>query len=123
MSELVKKRPTETVCLSFTGPAERAEEASRIMEVLGFVRPAPHTEEDSIPWREALQVKDDELPATYLRGARYREDMTQAQLSEKTGIPIRHISEMENGKRPIGQKNARLLGDALSIDPRMLRAR
>ena len=45
------------------------------------------------------------------------------QLSEKTGIPIRHISEMENGKRPIGQKNARLLGDVLSIDPRMLRAR
>ncbi len=122
MSELMKKPLTETVCLSFTGPAERAEEAARIMEVLGFVRPAPHTEEDSIPWREALQVKDDELPAKYLRGARYREDMTQAQLSEKTGIPIRHISEMENGKRPIGQKNARLLGDALSIDPRMLRA-
>lgn len=74
----------------------------------------------AVLWREALQVKDAELPARYLRGARYRADMTQEQLSEKTGIPIRHISEMENGERPIDQKNACLLGNALSIEPSML---
>ena len=44
------------------------------------------------------------------------------QLAEKTGIPRRHISEMENGKRPIGKKNARLLGEALGIEPRLLLA-
>ena len=48
--------------------------------------------------------------------------MTEAQLAEKTGIPRRHISEMENGKRPIGKKNARLLGEALGIEPRLLLA-
>ncbi len=35
----------------------------------------------------------------YLRGIRYREDLTQKQLADLTGIPQRHISEMENGKR------------------------
>ena len=53
-----------------------------------------------------------------LRGARGREDMTQAQLSQMTGIPQRHISEMENGKRPIGKENAKKLAKALNCDYR-----
>jgi plasmid maintenance system antidote protein VapI len=32
-----------------------------------------------------------------------------------TGIPQRHISEMENGKRPIGKEMAKKLGKALNI--------
>ncbi|MDY6824884.1 MAG: helix-turn-helix domain-containing protein [Thermodesulfobacteriota bacterium] len=47
-----------------------------------------------------------------------KEDLTQRQLSDLTGIPQRHISEMENGKRTTGRKNARLLVDALNIDYR-----
>jgi plasmid maintenance system antidote protein VapI len=31
------------------------------------------------------------------------------------GIPQRHISEMENGKRPIGKEMAKRLGKALNI--------
>jgi transcriptional regulator with XRE-family HTH domain len=45
---------------------------------------------------------------------RCREDMTQAELSECTGIPQRYISEMENGKRPIGKKNAQKPANALN---------
>ena len=63
---------------------------------------------------------EDALPGVLLAGARYREGLTQAQLAEKTGLPRRHISEMENGKRPVGKKNARILGDALGIEPRLL---
>ena len=37
---------------------------------------------------------------------------------EKTCIPQRHISEMENGKRVIGRKIARLFGEAFNIDYR-----
>ena len=48
--------------------------------------------------------------------------MTQAALAEATGIPRRHISEMENGRRPIAKKNARLLAEAIKIDPRRLLA-
>jgi len=54
-----------------------------------------------------------------LVGARGKEGLTQKQLSEKTGIPQRHISEMENGKRAIGKKNARLFAEALNIDYRI----
>ena len=40
------------------------------------------------------------------------------QLAEATGIPRRHISDMENGKRPIGKQNARKLTEVLNVDPR-----
>jgi plasmid maintenance system antidote protein VapI len=36
-------------------------------------------------------------------------------LSDLTGIPQRHISMMENGKRPIGKEMAKRLGNALNI--------
>jgi hypothetical protein len=36
-----------------------------------------------------------------------------------TGIPQRHISEMERGLRPIGKKNARLFAGVLKGDYRM----
>ena len=39
----------------------------------------------------------------------------QKQLSEQTGIPQRHISMMENDKRPIGKEMAKHLGKALNI--------
>jgi DNA-binding XRE family transcriptional regulator len=54
-----------------------------------------------------------------LRGFRYREDLTQAQLAELTGIPQRHISEMENGKRSIGKESARKLAAVLNADYRL----
>jgi len=46
--------------------------------------------------------------------------MTQQQLSKKLNIPQRHISEMENGKRPIGKTNAKRFSEALNIDYRVM---
>jgi DNA-binding XRE family transcriptional regulator len=57
--------------------------------------------------------------AVALRGYRTRENLTQAQLAEATGIPQRHISEMENGKRPIGKERARALAKVLGADYRV----
>jgi len=48
-----------------------------------------------------------------------KEGMTQTRLSELTGIPQRHLSTMEHGKRFIGKKNARLLGKVLKVDYRV----
>lgn len=56
---------------------------------------------------------------TYLKGIRYREEMSQDQLAEATGIARRHLSEMENGKRTIGKENAKKLATALHVDYRM----
>ncbi len=54
-----------------------------------------------------------------LRGARGKEGLTQKQLAEKTGIAQHHISEMENGKRPIGKETARKLATVLRVDYRV----
>jgi len=54
-----------------------------------------------------------------LRAYRSREDFTQKQLSEMTGIPQRHISELENGKRQPGKDWAKKLATALNCDYRL----
>jgi DNA-binding XRE family transcriptional regulator len=51
-----------------------------------------------------------------LSAYRSRENLTQRQLAELTGIPQRHISEMENGKRVIGKELAKRLAKALKAD-------
>ena len=56
---------------------------------------------------------------TILQGVRFREGITQVELSRSAGIPQRHISEMENGKRTIGKVNARKLAKAMDVDYRI----
>lgn len=112
MLEHTKKPPTDTVELCFHGPAARRQEAVDTLRRLGFEA----ADVESIPWREAFpEVTDAALPGVCLRGARTREGLTQKHLSEKTGIPARHLSEMENGKRPIGKAMAKRLGEVLGV--------
>jgi len=60
----------------------------------------------SMPWRDAFPEFKNNVYGTLLSGYRHREGMTQEALSRMTGIPRRHISEMENGKRPIEKETA-----------------
>lgn len=62
----------------------------------------------------------DSHPGEILKGLRVREGTTQAQLSEKTGLNTRHISEMELGKRPIGKAMAKRLAAALNASYKAL---
>jgi len=97
--------------------------AIEAMQQLGFQkeqRSSTQQADGSIPWRESVYLKDMPFPGSYLAGFRHREGMTQMELAERSGIPRRHISEMENGKRPIGKTNAKKLADVLNIDPRLL---
>jgi len=41
--------------------------------------------------------------------------MTQQELSELTGTPQSHISEIENGRRQIGKKRAKILGNCSRV--------
>lgn len=119
----MKKPHTDEVSMTFTGPISMIEQALEVMRSLGFETEEPLTLNqqagDSIPWRESKHFSEIHT-GSYLSGARFREGMTQVELAERTGIPRRHISEMENGKRPIGKSNARKLAEALNIDPRLL---
>ncbi len=110
-----KKPHTETV-LRFKGPKNKAAEAIKALQKIGFT---PTTEPETAPWQEAFPGLQENAPGTYLAGARHREGLTQRQLADKTDIPQRHISEMENGKRPIGKETARKLAEALTVDYRV----
>jgi DNA-binding XRE family transcriptional regulator len=54
-----------------------------------------------------------------IRAYRYRENFTQRQLSELTGISQYHLSEIENGKRIISKEQAKVLARVLNTDCRM----
>lgn len=72
----------------------------------------------STPWRE-VAAKRGSVSASVLRGARGKAEMTQTKLSELTGIPQRHLSEMERERRPIGKETAKKLAIALKTDYRV----
>jgi len=107
----MKKHPTETVELKFIGPVMNMEQAIKFLKPLGFVDAS-----DSVSWRDSYpECSEAQIIGRALIGARSREGLTQTQLAKLTGIPQRHISEMENGKRPIGKEMAKRLGEALNI--------
>jgi ribosome-binding protein aMBF1 (putative translation factor) len=58
--------------------------------------------------------------ASILRGARYKENMTQVDLAKKLKFTQSDLSKMEHGKRPIGKKLAQRIAEILKIDYRIL---
>ena len=106
---------TRTEVAKFIGPAKKLQELRKYAVKLGLQEAV-----DSIPWREAFPEFKDNEAGTTLSGFRHREGLTQMQLAEVTGIPQRHISEMENGKRIIGVVTAKKLAAALHCDHRRL---
>lgn len=54
-----------------------------------------------------------------LRGSRFKADITQKEAANALGISQHHISEMENGKRPIGKEMAKKMGSFFDVDYRV----
>ncbi len=117
MLDHTKKPHTKKITLSFEGPEENKREAIIVLKALGFMNAAKRPSATS--WRDAFPEFASNEPGTCLAAARHKKDLTQETLSEATKIPRRHISEMENGKRPIGKKNAKKLSKVLEIDYRV----
>ena len=113
MLERTKKPHTEVA--RFIGPANKLQELREYAAKLGI-----QESDEGVPWRDAFPEFQGNEAGTVLSGYRHREGMTQTQLAEATGIPQRHISEMENGKRIIGVVNAKRLATALHCDHRRL---
>lgn len=113
MLEPTKKRPTE-IELRFKGPENKRNEAIKALHDMGFV----DLSNSGTSWKDVFPALQSNETGTFLSGARHREGLTQRQLAEITGIPQRHISEMENGKRPIGKENAKKLAAVLNADYR-----
>jgi len=115
MQAHTKKRPIDTIEIKFIGPIVNMARAIEALRPMGFVDMS-----DAVPWREAYpECSEGQLTGRALAGARSREGLTQVQLSKLTGIPQRHVSEMEHGRRTIGKKNAKLFAEALKTDYRV----
>jgi ribosome-binding protein aMBF1 (putative translation factor) len=106
-----KKHPTEQIAEArFIGAREKIRELRRVAKSLGL-----HEAGESVTIAEAFPEYAINPLGSALRGARAREGMTQRELAARTGIPQRHISEMESGKRTIGKERARKLAEALNV--------
>ena len=116
MPGLTKKHRTDEIELHFTGPAGKKVAAISALIRLGFL-PSQSTLNNP-SWHDSFPELQGNETGVFLAGARYREGLTQRELAAKSGIPQRHISEMENGKRPIGKKKAKVLAKVLNTDYR-----
>ena len=61
-------------------------------------------------------ISEEIAPGRILRLQREQLELTLDELSLKTGIPKGNLSTMENGKRPIGLKTAKILAKALGVN-------
>ncbi|CAN2042698.1 Transcriptional regulator [Candidatus Magnetomoraceae bacterium gMMP-15] len=112
MLEPMKKPHIE---LKFFGPMVNKDKAVKKLKNLGFIEIS-----DTIDWRDLFpEYKDEDLPGIALLGARTKENITQKKLSELTGISRSSISAMENGRKPINKKTAKILSKVLNVDYRI----
>lgn len=111
--KVVVEMPGKVKKLTFV-PAKHLEKLEAFLEKYG--------ESDSIPWEELAKdrIAKYKKSGLALRGARYRECLSQKDLAERTGISQENISKMENGQRPIGPKVAKKLAKVLRINFKLL---
>jgi DNA-binding XRE family transcriptional regulator len=78
------------------------------------------------PGEEVSEFQEDQLytfeevfpdfhPGQAIQGLRYRDGLSQAQLAGMIGVHRSHLSQMENGKRPIGKEMAKRLAKAFKV--------
>jgi len=94
----------------FVGSREKIDQLRDYAKKIGLLETS-----DAVTIAEAFPGYAENPLGMALRGARYREGLTQRQLAELTGIPQRHISELETGKRRMGREWASKLAAALHV--------
>ena len=121
MQALTKKRPTEKLVeVRFRGTISSINKLRRTattLHVTDLSRQIP--EKDSYTPEELSPELVTNRAGVCVRGGRVKEGLTQKQLADLIGIAQHHISEMENGKRPIGKEMANKLAAALNVDYRV----
>lgn len=116
MPELTKKRRTDKDMVTVSVSVHR-KNVSKIKEYARLIEEGPERNYSVAEVFPEFIGREQQIA---IRAYRNREDLTQRQLSKLTDIPQRHISEMENGKRPIGKEMAKRLSEVLKCDYRLL---
>lgn len=126
MREAEKMRHIEEITITVKGLSPRpetfvfSEKVGR--ELISFIKTThKHKNRTDTPSIAAASVlaelaDDNARPAAVLRGFRHRDGLTQKQLAEKLDIRQHHLSEMENGKRPISRETAKKLAEIFSTN-------
>lgn len=127
MSARTKELPTSKqavykVIIEIPGKAKRSAfvSAKHLEKLEAFLE--KYGESDSISWEDLAKDRIEQYKKSglALRGARYREGISQKELAKRTGISQENISRMENGKRAIGEQVAKKLAKTLRIDVELL---
>ncbi len=105
------EKKDKKVSVHFQVPIEKLEDIKRIVACLGGKEET--TEVVGNDWEDAFQEKHS---GVVIRGLRFRDELTQVELADKIGVLQSHISEMENGRRPIGKAMAKKLARVFNSD-------
>ena len=128
MSEHMRKHPTKgkiayRVVVEMPGKKKKLSfvPAKYLPKLEEFLEKYGHPE-GSVSWEDlaSSRIKKYGKAGIALRGARFREELSQKELAKRCGISQENISKMENGQRPIGEKVAKKLAKALKIDYKLL---
>lgn len=95
---------------------------SRLKEVETFLKNQSEGDDLPVAWEILAKERIEKYKKSglVLRGMRYRENLSQKKLAEKSGVTQNEISNIENGKRTVGKKIAKQLADVLNFDYRLL---
>jgi ribosome-binding protein aMBF1 (putative translation factor) len=91
---------------------------SAFSKLEAFLSDYSESKNDSVDWKIVAKdsLKKHKQAGMVLRGARFRESMSQKELARRSGVSQENISRIENGKRQIGEKVAKKLAKPLKID-------
>lgn len=122
MLERTKKHPIEAeqVFLGILCQQAILPEIKALLEERGCSIQQETSTKPEKEWLTTKEVFPDFHAGHALRGARYREDVSQRQLAKLTGVSVQNISAMENGRRPIGKDMAKRFAKVLNTDWRLL---
>ena len=95
------------VCRRYRLPDEK------ISQIQAAISAILDSEDETLPLEEVFPEMHQ---GSAIRGLRLREGLTQEQLARLLGVKRPNLSEMENGKRPIGKNMAKRLAQVLKTD-------
>lgn len=98
--------------------------SSAKIKLNSFLKELDISRSEIVPWEEATpwevlakdRLKKYKKAGLVLRGARFRENMSQKELAKRSGVSQDNISRIENGKRVVGEKVAKKLAKPLRIN-------
>lgn len=111
MCEVVLKIPGEKLTHAYIP-------TKSVGQLIAFLNKYKKSKNDTVDWKIVAKdsIAKHKQAGMVLRGARFRENMSQKELASRSGVSQDNISRIENGKRGIGEKVAKKLAKPLKIN-------